>query len=69
MRSKIKSFLNSIGNSIFRAKYVYVIVIKKRTESFNQVYACYELSDAVELMNRYNTDNVLTARLTKIEIK
>jgi len=69
MRSKIKSFLNAISNRIFKAKYIYVVVIKKRTESFNQVYACYELNDAVELMNRYNTDNVLTARLTKIEIK
>lgn len=69
MRSKIKSFLNSIGNSIFRAKYVYIVVIKKRTDDFNEVYASYELADAVELMNNYNTDNVLTARLTKIEIK
>ena len=64
MRYRIKAWLSYL----FRANYVYIVVIRKKSEDFNQVYASYQLKEAVSIMNKFNTENVSTARLSKIEI-
>jgi hypothetical protein len=64
MKHRIKAWLSYL----FRVNYVYIVVIRKKSQDFNQVYAAHQLEDAVSIMNKFNTENVSTARLTKIEI-
>ena len=64
MKHRIKAWLSYL----FRVNYVYIVVIRKKSQDFNQVYAAHQLEDAVSIMNKLNTENVSTARLTKIEI-